>query len=205
MPRKIPELAPLEIFAPHQRENVCPTTYDSMLNRATYTADLQWNRVSSLEPSSFEAETLPLGHSGPWPRLRQASWNPIRVFEAPATRKKGKGKNPFLLDSKPIENPIPEYIFSSLSLSFFLSVCPNPSFLLRGNSWCLPIPQPVTSDASNWKCRCSNGNAVSEMHAAEKFNSLEKKGEGRCFSARQGLPSKSVGKRMSFRTQERGG
>ncbi|GBN35403.1 hypothetical protein AVEN_35408-1 [Araneus ventricosus] len=30
-----------------------------------YTVDLQWNRVSNLEPSSPKAETLLLGHSGP--------------------------------------------------------------------------------------------------------------------------------------------
>ncbi|GBM58174.1 hypothetical protein AVEN_163941-1, partial [Araneus ventricosus] len=32
---------------------------------APYTADLQWNRVSNLEPSGPKAETLPLGHRGP--------------------------------------------------------------------------------------------------------------------------------------------
>ncbi|GBO18083.1 hypothetical protein AVEN_231760-1, partial [Araneus ventricosus] len=26
--------------------------------------DLQWNRVSNLEPSGLKAETLPLGHRG---------------------------------------------------------------------------------------------------------------------------------------------
>ncbi|GBL53426.1 hypothetical protein AVEN_119991-1 [Araneus ventricosus] len=29
-----------------------------------YTADLQWNRVSNLEPSGPKAETIPLGHCG---------------------------------------------------------------------------------------------------------------------------------------------
>ncbi|GBM65030.1 hypothetical protein AVEN_68951-1 [Araneus ventricosus] len=37
------------------------------MQQAPYTADLQWNRVSSLEPSGPKAETLPLGHRGPEP------------------------------------------------------------------------------------------------------------------------------------------
>ncbi|GBO16968.1 hypothetical protein AVEN_201507-1 [Araneus ventricosus] len=38
------------------------TMYDLTCNRAPYTADLQWNRVSNLKPSSLKAETLPLVH-----------------------------------------------------------------------------------------------------------------------------------------------
>ncbi|GBO02991.1 hypothetical protein AVEN_24396-1 [Araneus ventricosus] len=34
------------------------------MQQAPYTADLQWNRVSNLEPSGPKAETLPLGHRG---------------------------------------------------------------------------------------------------------------------------------------------
>ncbi|GBM85817.1 hypothetical protein AVEN_20019-1 [Araneus ventricosus] len=33
-----------------------------LINRPTYTADHQWNRVSNLELSDHEAKTLPLGH-----------------------------------------------------------------------------------------------------------------------------------------------
>ncbi|GBO01060.1 hypothetical protein AVEN_98152-1, partial [Araneus ventricosus] len=50
MTRTTPELAP-----PLQTPNV---------QQAPYTADLQWNRVSDLEPSGPKAETLPLGHRG---------------------------------------------------------------------------------------------------------------------------------------------
>ncbi|GBM09661.1 hypothetical protein AVEN_29466-1 [Araneus ventricosus] len=34
------------------------------MQQATCTADLQWNRVLSLEPSSTEFKTLPQGHCG---------------------------------------------------------------------------------------------------------------------------------------------
>ncbi|GBM23124.1 Putative protein in type-1 retrotransposable element R1DM [Araneus ventricosus] len=34
------------------------------VQQSHYTADLQWNRVSNLKPSSSEAEILPLGHCG---------------------------------------------------------------------------------------------------------------------------------------------
>ncbi|GBN96015.1 hypothetical protein AVEN_110249-1 [Araneus ventricosus] len=40
------------------------TTYYLACKQAPYTADLQWNRVSNLEPSGPKAETLPLGHRG---------------------------------------------------------------------------------------------------------------------------------------------
>ncbi|GBN47686.1 hypothetical protein AVEN_132807-1 [Araneus ventricosus] len=42
-----------------------PFTYDLACNRSTHTADLQWNRVSSLKPSGPEVENLPLGHRSP--------------------------------------------------------------------------------------------------------------------------------------------
>ncbi|GBN30000.1 hypothetical protein AVEN_266527-1 [Araneus ventricosus] len=42
------------------------------INQAPYTADLQWNRVSNLEPSGPKAETLPLGHRGLCQMLRAA-------------------------------------------------------------------------------------------------------------------------------------
>ncbi|GBM34840.1 hypothetical protein AVEN_208042-1 [Araneus ventricosus] len=64
MTRTTPELAPaLQTSAPHQREDVCPSTQDLACNRPP-TTDLQWNRVSNLEPSGPEVETLPLGHRG---------------------------------------------------------------------------------------------------------------------------------------------
>ncbi|GBM97732.1 hypothetical protein AVEN_11839-1 [Araneus ventricosus] len=37
---------------------------DLTCTRPTYTAHLQWNRVSSLKPSGSEAENLPVGHRG---------------------------------------------------------------------------------------------------------------------------------------------
>ncbi|GBM65803.1 hypothetical protein AVEN_164692-1, partial [Araneus ventricosus] len=40
---------------------------------APYTADLQWNRVSNLEPSGPKVETLPLGHRGPLRRTKYAT------------------------------------------------------------------------------------------------------------------------------------
>ncbi|GBO02250.1 hypothetical protein AVEN_89404-1 [Araneus ventricosus] len=60
------ELAPpLQTSAPHQREDVWSPTYDLTCNKPKHMADLQWNRVSNMEPSGPEAETLPLGHRGP--------------------------------------------------------------------------------------------------------------------------------------------
>ncbi|GBL88772.1 hypothetical protein AVEN_158904-1 [Araneus ventricosus] len=53
MTRTTPELASsLQTSTPHQRED------------APYTADIQYKRVSNLEPSGSKAETLPLGHRG---------------------------------------------------------------------------------------------------------------------------------------------
>ncbi|GBM62834.1 hypothetical protein AVEN_209475-1 [Araneus ventricosus] len=53
--------------------------HDSDLARArrTYTADLQWNRVSSLEPSGAEAAGFPLGDRGP-----SSDWNFISTGDA---------------------------------------------------------------------------------------------------------------------------
>ncbi|GBM24716.1 hypothetical protein AVEN_254935-1 [Araneus ventricosus] len=45
----------------HQREDDWFPTYDLTCNRPRCAADLQWNRISNLEPSSPDAETLPLG------------------------------------------------------------------------------------------------------------------------------------------------
>ncbi|GBN42187.1 hypothetical protein AVEN_174954-1, partial [Araneus ventricosus] len=65
MTRTTPELAP-----PSPNFHATPTggrlttTYDFSVQQAPYTADLQWNRVSNLEPSGPKAETLPLGHRG---------------------------------------------------------------------------------------------------------------------------------------------
>ncbi|GBO20122.1 hypothetical protein AVEN_114153-1 [Araneus ventricosus] len=39
--------------------------YDLECSGLTYTADLQWNRVSGLRPSGPEVGTLPLGYQGP--------------------------------------------------------------------------------------------------------------------------------------------
>ncbi|GBM04159.1 hypothetical protein AVEN_115531-1 [Araneus ventricosus] len=58
MMRTTLELArPFQISTLHQREGVW--------QQALYTADLQSNRASSLEPSDPEGETFPLGQSGP--------------------------------------------------------------------------------------------------------------------------------------------
>ncbi|GBN37845.1 hypothetical protein AVEN_256026-1 [Araneus ventricosus] len=45
-------------------QNPWQQSQDKLDGQAPYTADLQWNRVSNLEPSGPKAETLPLGHSG---------------------------------------------------------------------------------------------------------------------------------------------
>ncbi|GBM24450.1 hypothetical protein AVEN_41098-1 [Araneus ventricosus] len=56
MTRTTPELAP-------SSPTRLATTYDYEHATGPYTVD-QWNRVSNLEPSDPEAETLPLGHRG---------------------------------------------------------------------------------------------------------------------------------------------
>ncbi|GBL87374.1 hypothetical protein AVEN_118327-1 [Araneus ventricosus] len=43
------------------------------VHQATNTVDLQWNRVSSLEPSDTEAETLPQGSQKNEVNLREVS------------------------------------------------------------------------------------------------------------------------------------
>ncbi|GBM37989.1 hypothetical protein AVEN_171171-1 [Araneus ventricosus] len=66
MTRATPEIPPpLQTSTLHQQEDVWPPTYDLACSGPAYTADLQWNRVSSLEPSDPKAATLPLGHRGP--------------------------------------------------------------------------------------------------------------------------------------------
>ncbi|GBN78905.1 hypothetical protein AVEN_31800-1 [Araneus ventricosus] len=69
MTKTTPGVAP-QAYAPHQREDVWPPPSDLTGRRsqwakiAQYTTDLQWNRVSNLQPSGPEVKTLPLGHSG---------------------------------------------------------------------------------------------------------------------------------------------
>ncbi|GBO33428.1 hypothetical protein AVEN_121418-1, partial [Araneus ventricosus] len=41
------------------------------VQQAQYTMDLQWNRVSNLEPTGAKADTLKLGHRGSWKRERR--------------------------------------------------------------------------------------------------------------------------------------
>ncbi|GBM71115.1 hypothetical protein AVEN_43821-1 [Araneus ventricosus] len=53
---------PFETSTPHQRGDVLPPTFDLT---ALYTADIQLNRVSNLQPFDPEVETLPLGQHGP--------------------------------------------------------------------------------------------------------------------------------------------
>ncbi|GBM36841.1 hypothetical protein AVEN_82831-1 [Araneus ventricosus] len=84
MTRTTPELAPpLQASAPHQREDVWPLRTISV-QQAPYTADLQWNRVSNLRPSSPGVETLPLGHRGlNWYREEQWAQKERSFFQAP--------------------------------------------------------------------------------------------------------------------------
>lgn len=88
-----------------------------------------------------------------WPAIRassyEASRNPIRVLEGTKHLHLLRGRIPF---GEKISDR------ESNSWMYFFRLCPR---------------------LSNWKCRCSNGNAVLKMHAAEKFNSLEKKKEKR--------------------------
>ncbi|GBM88348.1 hypothetical protein AVEN_20834-1 [Araneus ventricosus] len=56
MTRTTPELVPpFQISSPHQREDFLPTAHYLECSIPTYTADLQWNRVSSLKPSGPKA------------------------------------------------------------------------------------------------------------------------------------------------------
>ncbi|GBM04477.1 hypothetical protein AVEN_197891-1 [Araneus ventricosus] len=47
------------------------------VQQTPYTADLQWNRVSNLEPSGLKAGTLPLGHRGPTAIERHKKSSPL--------------------------------------------------------------------------------------------------------------------------------
>ncbi|GBN58597.1 hypothetical protein AVEN_259673-1 [Araneus ventricosus] len=62
MPRTTSELAfPFPSFhTTPAAERLC----DLACTMPLCTADLQWNRVSNLQPSGSEAETLPVGHRG---------------------------------------------------------------------------------------------------------------------------------------------
>ncbi|GBO22631.1 hypothetical protein AVEN_181599-1 [Araneus ventricosus] len=66
MSRTTPELAPLSpnCHATPTRGRLAINYVRFNVQWAPYTADLQWNRVSNLEPSGPRAETLPLGHRG---------------------------------------------------------------------------------------------------------------------------------------------
>ncbi|GBN29803.1 hypothetical protein AVEN_33460-1, partial [Araneus ventricosus] len=64
MTRTTPELAPPSNFCTTPEGGNLATT-DLTCTRPAYTAVLQWNRVSNLEPSTPEVETLPPGHRGP--------------------------------------------------------------------------------------------------------------------------------------------
>ncbi|GBN36892.1 hypothetical protein AVEN_176902-1 [Araneus ventricosus] len=80
MTRTTPQLArPLQTSAPHQWEDVWPLTYDLTGKRPTYTAILQWNQVSNLEPSGSEAETLQLGHRDPEISM-QKQWKEDKLY-----------------------------------------------------------------------------------------------------------------------------
>ncbi|GBN77542.1 hypothetical protein AVEN_247067-1 [Araneus ventricosus] len=62
--RTTPELSnPLSKLSHRTSWRGLGTTYDLTCN-SQRTADLQWNRASSLGPSGPDAETLPLGHRG---------------------------------------------------------------------------------------------------------------------------------------------
>ncbi|GBM02578.1 hypothetical protein AVEN_178507-1 [Araneus ventricosus] len=73
MTREAPEQAlPLQASAPHQFEDIWPTTCDLACRRSTHTANFEyWYRVLSLEPSGPEAEALLLGHRGPIIKFRK--------------------------------------------------------------------------------------------------------------------------------------
>ncbi|GBN20446.1 hypothetical protein AVEN_188504-1 [Araneus ventricosus] len=64
MTRTTLELTPLSpIFCTTLVGGRLSLTSDLTCNRPTYTADLQWNRVTNLKPSGPETKTLPLGHN----------------------------------------------------------------------------------------------------------------------------------------------
>ncbi|GBM80881.1 hypothetical protein AVEN_52355-1 [Araneus ventricosus] len=51
----------------------CFPTTDLACTMSTGTAELQWNRVSNLEPSGYESRSLSLGHHGPKNQFRACS------------------------------------------------------------------------------------------------------------------------------------
>ncbi|GBM91056.1 hypothetical protein AVEN_147514-1 [Araneus ventricosus] len=79
MTRTIPKLAPpLQTSSPHQREDVWSLCMSVIHTPKQYkhtpnAADLQWNRVSNLEPNGPKVDTLLLGHRGPWRNQRTSS------------------------------------------------------------------------------------------------------------------------------------
>ncbi|GBL75073.1 hypothetical protein AVEN_243851-1 [Araneus ventricosus] len=64
MTRTTPELVPLSNLHIIRGGGRLAITYGLTCNRPQR-GNLQWNRVSRLEPSSPEAKTLPVGHCGP--------------------------------------------------------------------------------------------------------------------------------------------
>ncbi|GBM86676.1 hypothetical protein AVEN_98058-1, partial [Araneus ventricosus] len=64
MTRTTPELAPLSKLPRHTNGRTFGHYVRFSVQQAPYTAELQWNRVSSLEPFGPKAESLPLGHRG---------------------------------------------------------------------------------------------------------------------------------------------
>ncbi|GBO40477.1 hypothetical protein AVEN_130492-1 [Araneus ventricosus] len=65
MTRTTPELTPPSpSFRATPAGGRLATMYDLECNGPPYTADLRWNRVSSLRPSCPEVGTLPLGRRG---------------------------------------------------------------------------------------------------------------------------------------------
>ncbi|GBL95694.1 hypothetical protein AVEN_653-1 [Araneus ventricosus] len=64
MTRMTPELAPpLSKLSHHTNGRTFDSYIRFSVRQAKYTMDLQWKRVSNLEPSAPEADALPLGHS----------------------------------------------------------------------------------------------------------------------------------------------
>ncbi|GBM47854.1 hypothetical protein AVEN_91840-1 [Araneus ventricosus] len=60
MTRMTLELAsPLQTFSPQHREDAWPATSYLTCTRTRYMVDLQWNQVSSLEPSSPDLTSRP--------------------------------------------------------------------------------------------------------------------------------------------------
>ncbi|GBO37961.1 hypothetical protein AVEN_178563-1, partial [Araneus ventricosus] len=64
MTRTTPELAPPSPNFPTTPAGRRFTHMYDLVQQAQYMTDLKWNLVSNLEPSGYEADTLPLGHCG---------------------------------------------------------------------------------------------------------------------------------------------